>query len=221
MKQIKLKLAEGSNDTPGPDDIFSKVMGKDRNGDAIMYGLGVRASDVWGVIPNRSACHKENIQLKARCEELTSEVDWLKAQAKINGSMDGSSDPPLTSHSPVVTNGPAPLRVGNEVFLKSILNPTETVAKGWVKSLDPNDIVGGIEIGHGWCEVNVQVAIKKDEMLVRPYGLFSTIQDSLGATIAWPCPFISQRPHMPVHPVPSHIWLNMLNTVYLDVVRED
>nr|XP_043626304.1 uncharacterized protein LOC122597795 isoform X2 [Erigeron canadensis] len=35
--------------------------------------------------------------------------------------------------------------VGNEAFLKSILNPTENVAKGWVKSLDPNDIVGGID----------------------------------------------------------------------------
>nr|XP_043624521.1 uncharacterized protein LOC122596072 isoform X2 [Erigeron canadensis] len=48
MKQIKSSLPEGSNDKPGPDDVFSKVMGKDRNGDAVMYSLGVRASDVWG-----------------------------------------------------------------------------------------------------------------------------------------------------------------------------
>lgn len=52
-------------------------------------------------------------------------------------------------------------------------------------------LVGDKEIGHGWCEVNTQVPIKKDEMLVRPYGLFSTIQDCIGATISWPCPFIS------------------------------
>ncbi|KAJ0865342.1 putative transposase, Tnp1/En/Spm [Helianthus annuus] len=51
--------------------------------------------------------------------------------------------------------------VGDEVFLKSILNSTETVARGRVRSLDPNDLVGGIEIGLEWCEVNVQVPIKK------------------------------------------------------------
>ncbi|KAJ0859976.1 hypothetical protein HanRHA438_Chr13g0618661 [Helianthus annuus] len=49
-------------------------MGNDRNGDEVMYGLGVRAADVWGVIPSRSACHRENIQLKSQCEELTSTV---------------------------------------------------------------------------------------------------------------------------------------------------
>ncbi|KAI7754471.1 hypothetical protein M8C21_030476, partial [Ambrosia artemisiifolia] len=55
------------------------VMGKDRNGDAIMYGLGVRASDVWGVTPSRSTCRRENIQLKSKCEELTSSVVRLQA----------------------------------------------------------------------------------------------------------------------------------------------
>ncbi|XP_076884936.1 uncharacterized protein LOC143563706 isoform X2 [Bidens hawaiensis] len=81
--------------------------------------------------------------------------------------------------------------VEDEVFLKSILNPTEPVARGWVKSLDPNELVGGTEIGPKWCEVNVQVPIKIDEKMVRPYGLFSTIQDCIGASIAWPYPFIS------------------------------
>ncbi|KAM0010650.1 hypothetical protein Hdeb2414_s0013g00403281 [Helianthus debilis subsp. tardiflorus] len=32
---------------------------------------------------------------------------------------------------------------------------------------------------------------KKDENFVRSYGLFSTIQDCIGASIAWPYPFIS------------------------------
>ena len=57
--------------------------------------------------------------------------------------------------------------------------------------MNPNDIVGGTELGRGWCEVNVQVPTKRDEILVRPYGLFATIADCVGATIAWPCPFIS------------------------------
>ncbi|XP_021999655.2 uncharacterized protein LOC110896998 [Helianthus annuus] len=80
MQQHSSNLPEGSIDKPGPDDVFSKVMGNDRNGDAVMYGLGVRAADVWGVIPSRSACHRENIQLKSQCEELTSTVVQLRAQ---------------------------------------------------------------------------------------------------------------------------------------------
>ncbi|KAM0029859.1 putative transposase, Tnp1/En/Spm [Helianthus debilis subsp. tardiflorus] len=71
--------------------------------------------------------------------------------------------------------------VRDEVFLKSILNSTKTVARGRVQRLDPNDLVGGTEIGPQWCEVNVQVPIKKDENLVKQYGLFSTIQDCIGA----------------------------------------
>ncbi|MFS7948171.1 putative transposase, Tnp1/En/Spm [Helianthus anomalus] len=51
--------------------------------------------------------------------------------------------------------------VGDEVFIKSILNSTESVARGRVQSLDPNDLVGGTEIGLEWCEVNVHVPIKK------------------------------------------------------------
>ncbi|KAJ0508382.1 putative transposase, Tnp1/En/Spm [Helianthus annuus] len=57
-------------------------------------------------------------------------------------------------------------------------------------------VVGGTEIGPEWCEVNVQVPIKKDpikkdENFVRPYGLFSTIQGCIGASIPWPYLFIS------------------------------
>ncbi|KAJ0450388.1 putative transposase, Tnp1/En/Spm [Helianthus annuus] len=159
----------------------------------LYHGLGVRAADVWGVIPSRSACHRENIQLKSQCEELTSTVVQLRTQvSEMEGSRGGSSVQPLASqHFPNVTNGHQRLRVGDEVFLKSILNSTEIVARGRVQSLDPNDVVGGTKIGPEWCEVNVQLPIKKDENLVRPYGLFSTIQDCIGTSIAWPYPFIS------------------------------
>ncbi|PWA87607.1 transposase, Ptta/En/Spm [Artemisia annua] len=113
MKRLSDNLPEGSIDKPGPDDIFSIVMGKDRNGDACMFGLGVRASDVWGVIPSRSACHRENNELKSRCGELASENEQLRAQlSEKNGSTDSFIVPPLTSqHSPVVTNEPPCLRL--------------------------------------------------------------------------------------------------------------
>ncbi|KAJ0474401.1 putative transposase, Tnp1/En/Spm [Helianthus annuus] len=110
----------------------------------------------------------------------------------MEGSRGGSSVQPLASqHFPNVTNGHQRLRVGDKVLLKSFLNSTETVARGRVQSLDPNDLVGGTEIRPEWCKVNVQVPIKKDENLVRPYSLFSTIQDCIGTSIAWPYPFIS------------------------------
>ena len=83
------------------------------------------------------------------------------------------------------------LQVGAEIYIKSIFNSTEIVANVRIKSLDPNEIVGGEELGPNWCEVNVQVPIKNDEHLVRRYGLFVTINDAIGATVAWPCPFVS------------------------------
>ena len=121
MKRRSDNLPKGSIDNPGPDDIFSTVMGKDRNGDAGMYGLGVRASDVWGVTPSRSAIHIENNELKSRCGELTSKNEKLRAQlSEKNGSTDSSIVPPLTSqHSPIVTNEPPRLRVC--FYYKSLL----------------------------------------------------------------------------------------------------
>jgi hypothetical protein len=113
MKELSATLPEGSLDKPGPDDIFAKVMGKDRYGDAVMYGLGVRASDVWGVVPGRSACRRENTALKSKCEELNTTVEQLRAEVlELKGSRDSSIVQGLTSsHSPVATNEPPSLRV--------------------------------------------------------------------------------------------------------------
>lgn len=80
-------------------------------------------------------------------------------------------------------------QVGDVVHLKSIINSMENVARGRIKSLDPDELVGGEEIGPNWCEVHVLVAIKRRERLIRPYGLFVTVEDAIGATVAWPCPF--------------------------------
>nr|GFB94345.1 hypothetical protein [Tanacetum cinerariifolium] len=38
----------------------------------------------------------------------------------------------------IAANEPQPLRVGLQVYLKSILN-FEIVAKGWIRSLDPDE----------------------------------------------------------------------------------
>ncbi|KAK3039045.1 hypothetical protein RJ639_027530 [Escallonia herrerae] len=80
--------------------------------------------------------------------------------------------------------------VRDVVCLKSIMNPSEIVAKGVIQSIDPSTQVGGEELGPNWCEVSIQFAVKKDERLIRSYGFHKTIYDAYGATIAWPCPYV-------------------------------
>ncbi|GJW12623.1 putative reverse transcriptase domain-containing protein [Tanacetum coccineum] len=121
MEELSSQLPEGATDEPRPQDVYSKVMGKENNRPTYLYGLGARASDVWGVVPSHAAR----------------------------------------------LNEPQPLRVGAEVYIKSIFNSTKIVAKGRIQSLDPNEIVRGEELGPNWCEVSVQVFIKRDEHLVR------------------------------------------------------
>ncbi|GJZ03292.1 transposase, Ptta/En/Spm [Tanacetum coccineum] len=178
MEELSSQLPEGASDEQGPQDVYSKVMGKDNNGLADLYGLGVRASDVWGVVPSRTACRRDMLMYKSRCDQLSCELAQLKAR---DSHKQGSSE-----NASFGTNV-----VRAKVYIKSIFNSTEIVAKGRIQSLDPNEIVGGEELGPNWCEVGVQVLIIRDEHLVRRYGLFVTIFDAIGATVAWPCPFVS------------------------------
>ncbi|KAK3013689.1 hypothetical protein RJ639_008675 [Escallonia herrerae] len=101
---------------------------------------------------------------------------------------------PATSinHRPQITSMQllCPFRVQDVVCLKSIMNPSETVAKGIIQSIDPSTQVGGEELGSNLCEVSIQVAVKKDERLIRSYGFHKTIYDAYEATIAWPCPYV-------------------------------
>ena len=80
MQEYSSQLPQGFIDKPGPEDTFSKVIGNDQNGLARMYGLGVRASDAWGVIPSRSACRRENIDLKIWNEQLEAKVARLEGK---------------------------------------------------------------------------------------------------------------------------------------------
>ncbi|GKF70779.1 putative transposase, Tnp1/En/Spm-like protein [Tanacetum coccineum] len=161
MEELSFQLPEGATDEPGPQDVYSKFMGKDNNGPADLYGLGVRASDVWGVVPSHAARRRDELMYKSRCDQLSFELAELKARDSQRRSCENAS---VDAN---VVNEPQPLRVGAEVYIKSIFNSTEIVAKGRIQSLDPNEIVGGEELGPNWCEVGVQVPIKRDEHLVR------------------------------------------------------
>ncbi|XP_071695342.1 uncharacterized protein [Rutidosis leptorrhynchoides] len=162
MKELAKELLEGSLDEPGPDDIYAQVRGTAKHGQAEMYGLGVRVSDVWGEVRSRAAICQENVKLRAELQE------YKEREKQKN--------------------------VGKEVHLKSINNPTLIVAKGRLRSLDPLTVVGGVEIGTGWAEVHVQVAIKSDETVIRPFELVTTMIEATGVAIAWPTSLLSVVP---------------------------
>ncbi|GKA21174.1 hypothetical protein Tco_0701163 [Tanacetum coccineum] len=63
MNELTFPLSEKETDEPGPQVyIYSKVMGYNSNGIAEMYGLGVRASDVWGAVPICSARRRDKLR---------------------------------------------------------------------------------------------------------------------------------------------------------------
>ncbi|XP_071718542.1 uncharacterized protein [Rutidosis leptorrhynchoides] len=165
MDELAKTLPEGSTDKPGLDDVFSKVMGNNKYGATDMYGLGVQASDLWGKLPSRNVVCMENIRLKSENKELTEENVHLKEQL-----------------------------VGDEVFLHNILNPSEKVGRGWLRTLNPTEIIGGVEIGDYWCVVHLQHVLKKGADVVRPFDLIKKVEDATGVTIAWPSTFISAVP---------------------------
>ncbi|XP_071686640.1 uncharacterized protein [Rutidosis leptorrhynchoides] len=125
-----------------------------------------------------------------------SDKEYKEREKQKNVTTDKSDDSIVHSHAStnngIITN--TPLQVGKEVYIKSIGDPTLVVAKGWLCSLDPLTVVGGIEIGTDLGEVNIQVAIKRDEQLIRPFDLVNKIVEATGVVIAWPCSLISVVP---------------------------
>ncbi|XP_071704961.1 uncharacterized protein [Rutidosis leptorrhynchoides] len=189
MDELAKTLPEGSTDKPGLDDVFSQVMGNNKYGATDMYGLGVQASDLWGKLSSRNVVCMENIQLKSENKELTEENVHLKEQL---ASKDGSvvEDSTIPQGLTVVNVAPL-LKVGDEVFLHNILNPSEKVGRGWLRTLDPTEVIGGVEIEDDWCGVHLQHVLKKGADVVRPFDLIKKVEDATGVTIAWPSTFIS------------------------------
>ena len=116
MEELTSQLSEHELDEPGPQDVYSKVMGNNKNGTAEMYGLGVRASDVWGVVPSRSARRRDKLQWKSTAERLSAELAQYKArEAQRQGSSDndsyGTNVPRTSPQGLIVANEPQPLRV--------------------------------------------------------------------------------------------------------------
>ncbi|XP_057769150.1 uncharacterized protein LOC130989214 [Salvia miltiorrhiza] len=103
-----------------------------------------------------------------------------------NTSFSTGQQPTSPSQSSNSVNIGHSFQVGDEVLLKSLFNSRKVVAKGRIRSVDPNQEVGGKRLGLQWCEVQVSVPIEWDEELIRPYSNLSTIGDAIGTCVAWP-----------------------------------
>lgn len=60
------------------------------------------------------------------------------------------------------------------------------MAKAIILSTDPSTIVGGEPLGVQFYEVVVNVVLKRDALLPRPYDDMETLIDAQYMSIAWP-----------------------------------
>ena len=70
-------------------------MGNRKYGRVNLYGLGVKAADVNGTIPNCKASHRVALQLQARNEELQKELNELRSivpENRMQGNPSNSSN---------------------------------------------------------------------------------------------------------------------------------
>nr|GEU30756.1 hypothetical protein [Tanacetum cinerariifolium] len=98
------------------------------------------------MVPSRSTRRRHKLQWKSTTERLSSELAEYKArEAQRQGSSDNDSyvtNVPRTSpHGLIIANEPQPLRA--YVYL----NENCIVAKGWIRSLVSDEVVGSEEIG--------------------------------------------------------------------------
>lgn len=78
------------------------------------------------------------------------------------------------------------LQVGKDVILFAMLRSDLPIAKGTVLSTNPKTMVGGQPLGKQFCEVMVNVVMKRDALLPRPYDYTMSMADAYMMSIAWP-----------------------------------
>jgi len=76
--------------------------------------------------------------------------------------------------------------VGKDVILYALLRSDVAVAKGTIISTDPKSTLGDVALGNQYCEVVVNVVLKRVTVLPRPYGYVETMADAHKMSIAWP-----------------------------------
>ncbi|KAG8364814.1 hypothetical protein BUALT_Bualt18G0037800 [Buddleja alternifolia] len=205
MKELGEQEPESSNHDciHNPQDTYAKIMGEDKHGRVRMYGMGVTPADVYGTIPSRDASHRMAMEYKSKYtqamdkyNELHEKLEHLSAivHGRAHSGQPDAQNIPLASsnnlRSSSSTSRLSCIRDRSYVVLKSMGNINEIVASGYVNEL--NSVrVKGEELGPGWCEIIIQVPMKKDERLFKPYDRIRTIEDAVGAPVAWPLSLVA------------------------------
>ncbi|KAG8382392.1 hypothetical protein BUALT_Bualt05G0072600 [Buddleja alternifolia] len=198
----------------------SKIMGQDKHGYLRMYGVRVTPANVCGAIPGRDAsyrlamkCKSKNMEAVEKFDALNAKVESLSAlvngRAQSVGQLDGQNIPLLSSNnqrSSASMSRPMHIRVHSRVVLKSLRNINEIVASGYVSEMEYVK-VNGEELGSDWCEIVIQSQVKKDVRLLKPYGNIKTIEDTLGALVAWP---LSLECVKKLIFIVNHVWNSIL-----------
>ncbi|XP_027158334.1 uncharacterized protein LOC113759954 [Coffea eugenioides] len=145
------------------------VVGQDKHGHVRLFSDGMNPTDLWEDIPSRNTCYRISVQqqsslvrLEERLQRQDDEIASLKKMVLVQHGRGSPIDSPR--HPPSSSNN-----VGNMVSLKSLFDPTKIVAKGYLRSLNPLDEVGGQALGPNWCEIQIQVAMRPREQLIRPW----------------------------------------------------
>lgn len=76
--------------------------------------------------------------------------------------------------------------VGRDVILYEVVRSDTAVARGTIISVNPKTTLGGVALGKHYCEVVVNLVIKRDAILPRPYTGVEKMADALKLPIAWP-----------------------------------
>nr|GEZ50937.1 hypothetical protein [Tanacetum cinerariifolium] len=98
LDELTSQLSDNEMDEPGTQDIYFEVIGNNSNETAEMYGLGVCASDVRGVVLNCSARRRDKFQWKSTAGQLSVELAQYKVKelqrqgSSVNDSNGGSED---------------------------------------------------------------------------------------------------------------------------------
>nr|CAD1823341.1 unnamed protein product [Ananas comosus var. bracteatus] len=188
------------------DDLLVKVLGEDRRSHVRCFGLVPTPSDVFGSNPTQMSMIRamfestekrlQNLHTTEKGIGILNTTNYISPNGSprndVSSSQSSREVPPPQVLKDVVKNFliPSDARGGNEVYLKSLKKPHGSVARGYILSKDPTTKVGGVELGPQYLEVQIDVAIVRNELLLRPYKNYLTIGDAVGVTVVWPYTFV-------------------------------
>uniref|UniRef100_I1PJB6 Transposase Tnp1/En/Spm-like domain-containing protein n=1 Tax=Oryza glaberrima TaxID=4538 RepID=I1PJB6_ORYGL len=193
LKEAAEVNPELKNKTIQEGDLYSRVCGtKEPRGRVRVLGKGPTPQDVGtpgtrSRMPTRLQLEIESHrQTKQEVVCLNKRMDDMQQRFNIMEHMvmsQGVQNIETSSHH---ASNSRHAEVGKDVILYAVLRSDTPVAKATIVSIDPSSLVGGQPLGVEFYEVVVNVVLKRDALLPRPYDDMQTMADAQYTSIAWP-----------------------------------